>query len=77
MSTVISILHFVLFVTVALRTGAAAAQHARAAWIFVLLALPFFGVVLYLLIGEIHFGGSSAGRPTRRSQRHGSWWWKR
>lgn len=60
MSTVISLLHFVLFATVALRVLARPQlnTHTRTAWIFVLLALPFLGVVLYLLIGEIHFGGS-------------------
>ena len=67
MSTVISILHFVLFVTVALRVLARPQlnTHTRTAWIFVLLALPFFGVVLYLLIGEIHFGGFERRRADK------------
>ncbi len=64
MSTVISALHLILFAAVALRVLARPQlnTHTRTAWIFVLLALPFFGVVLYLLIGEIHFGGPERKR---------------
>lgn len=63
MSTALSILHLILFAAVALRilSRSQLNAHTRTAWIFVLLALPFAGVVLYLLIGEIHFAG-----PDRR-----------
>jgi len=64
MSTVISTLHLILFTAVALRVLSRPQlnTHTRTAWIFVLLALPFFGVALYLLIGEIHFGGPERKR---------------
>ncbi|WP_119273247.1 cardiolipin synthase [Taklimakanibacter deserti] len=59
MTTFFSILHIALFCAVSLRILARPQlnTHVRTAWIFVLLVLPFIGPVLYLLIGEIHFGG--------------------
>lgn len=52
-------LHLSLFGLVSLRllSRSELNAHARTAWILMLLALPFFGVLLYLLIGEIHFRG--------------------
>lgn len=59
MSTFLSILHLVLFSLVALRVLSRPQlnAHTRTAWVFVLLVLPFAGVALYLVIGEIHFRG--------------------
>ena len=59
MTIFFTILHIGLFCAVSLRILARPQlnTHVRTAWIFVLLVLPFFGAVLYLLIGEIHFSG--------------------
>src|SRR5262245_47994620 len=63
MTIFFSILHIGLVCAVSLRILARPQlnTHARTAWILVLLVLPLFGLVLYLLIGEIHFSG-----PERR-----------
>lgn len=67
MSTAFSLLHLVLFSLVTLRVLARPQlnTHTRTAWVFVLLALPFAGVALYLLIGEIHFEGNDRRRADR------------
>lgn len=64
MATVFTVLHIGLFCLVSLRILARPQlnTHARTAWILVLLALPAFGVILYLLIGEIHFRGPDRAR---------------
>src|SRR5262245_28318632 len=64
MTIFFSILHIGLFCAVSLRILARPQlnTHVRTAWIFVLLVLPFFGAVLYLLIGEIHFSGPDRKR---------------
>lgn len=63
MATFLTILHFILFGVIGLRVLARPQlnAHTRTAWIFVLIALPFVGPALYLLIGEIVFRG-----PDRR-----------
>ena len=63
MAIFLTLVHLGLFGLVSLRILARPQldAHTRSAWILVLLALPFFGLILYLLIGEIHFGG-----PDRR-----------
>ncbi|MGE3874243.1 MAG: cardiolipin synthase [Parvibaculaceae bacterium] len=64
MTIFFSILHIGLFCAVSLRILARPQlnSHVRTAWILVLLVLPFFGAVLYLLIGEIHFSGPDRKR---------------
>lgn len=64
MPTALSVLHLILFGLVTLRVLARPQlnTHTRTAWVFVLLALPFIGVALYLLIGEIHFSGRDRRR---------------
>ncbi|WP_333814198.1 phospholipase D-like domain-containing protein [Tabrizicola sp.] len=63
MTTFLTLLHLALFCLVSLRVLSRNQldAHTRSAWILVLLALPFLGLILYLLIGEIHFSG-----PDRR-----------
>jgi len=63
MATLLTLLNIGLFCLVSLRILARPQlnTHTRTAWILVLLVLPLFGVILYLLIGEIHFSG-----PDRR-----------
>lgn len=64
MAIFLSLLHIGLLCLVSLRILARPQldTHTRTAWILVLLVLPVFGVVLYLLIGEIHFAGPDRER---------------
>ena len=64
MAVFLTLLHIVLLCLVSLRILARPQldAHARTAWILVLLMLPVFGVVLYLLVGEIHFAGPDRER---------------
>jgi len=67
MAIFFSILHFGLFCLVSLRilSRPQLNTHTRTAWILMLLVLPIFGIVLYLLIGEIHFSGPDRRRTDR------------
>ena len=64
MATFITALHVALFCLVSLRILARPQlnSHTRTAWILILLVLPVLGIVLYLLIGEIHFSGPDRSR---------------
>jgi len=64
MPTVLTILHFSIFAVLALRILSRQQLNpsTRVVWILVLLAVPFGGALLYLLVGEIHF----SGRPLAR-----------
>ena len=51
-------IHFILLITISLRV---LSRHdltspARLAWIVILFALPYFGVVIYWMFGEVHLG---------------------
>jgi len=62
--SILTLAHFALFVAVALRVLSRPQLNTstRTAWMFVLLSLPFLGIVAYLLVGEVYF------RQGRRSR---------
>ena len=64
MSTALTILHFLIFAALGLRILARQQLNpsTRVVWILVLLAVPYFGALLYLLVGEIHFSGKPLAR---------------
>ncbi len=58
LTTLFTVLHFLVFAALLLRVLARQelAAPTRIAWVLVLLALPIVGLILYLLVGEVHFG---------------------
>lgn len=62
MTTAFYILHFLTFMAVALRVLSRPdlISSIRIVWIFVLLALPIAGAILYLIVGEVRFAGRSS-----------------
>lgn len=58
LTTLLSVLHIMVFAALLLRVLARSelSSPTRIAWVLVLLALPVIGLVLYLLVGEVHFG---------------------
>ena len=64
MTLALTILHLLIFVAVGLRVLSRPQLNtsARVVWILVLLALPLGGLILYLFVGEVHFGGRDLAR---------------
>lgn len=64
MTTVLMCLHILTFAALVLRVLSRPELNPsiRVLWIFIVLALPVGGVLLYLLVGEVHFGGSALKR---------------
>lgn len=60
-------LHIVIAVVLSLRVLARSQliPSTRVVWILILIVIPFGGAILYLLVGEVHFGGSALARLNR------------
>lgn len=63
MTTSMTILHFALTLLFGLRVLARPQLNpsTRVVWILILLLIPYGGALIYLLVGEVHFGGTAAG----------------
>lgn len=67
MTTGMTLLHFLIVTILSLRVLARSQINptTRVLWILILLIFPFGGALLYLLFGEVHFGGSALARLNR------------